>query len=264
MHWRSPFASKWTRTALENITPDNPQTDSLGGKGMNLGAESLFTSLLWTGNKSTEANLDTQQQNLHKGENTPPSLMPSSSSSPPCKLLTGVMGTTLETCTCGARDRALPFARQLTETLQEPRAGSTHHPEPAAPWAQSATEQAPGGPRYLRAKAGISLQPDTRKGRIWLGWVLWPYREAVACRQRAGRKRVKHKGWGSPPCVGWSRRGGGAARSLPGFPAFPACLNKGGLSAASCWDATGCFPGWYPEWVWIKRSFKKTLNKYQR
>lgn len=54
---------------------------------------------------------------------------------------------------------------------------------------------------------------DTSEPRLKMSWL---YREAVACRQRAGRARVKCKRWSSNHCVGWSRKAGGAAaRSLP-------------------------------------------------
>lgn len=62
-------------------------------------------------------------------ENTPHSLIPSFSSSPQHTNYYWCDGG--PHCTVGPRDRALPFARQLNETLQEPRAGM-HSPPTAS------------------------------------------------------------------------------------------------------------------------------------
>lgn len=76
---------------------------------------------------------------------------------------TGVMETTLETCTCGASDRGLPFAQQLTETLQDPRAGTHPWPSTLGPVCQGTSTWRSKIPlsKYRR-----SLQTDARKGSI--------------------------------------------------------------------------------------------------
>lgn len=211
-------------------------------------------SLLWTGNEFTGANLDTQQWKLYKGENTPPSLVPSSSSPPSVRTGTGVMGTALETCTCGARDGALPFARQLTEILQEPRAGhssptalgpicrgtSTWRPQiplsqgrkkPAA-WCKEGKNLV--GTSVTALQGGCGLQAEGRKEE----------REAQEMEQPTLRG-LKQKGW-------WSGE-------------EPACLPEQG------WAVSSLLLGCYRVLSWVvsrtglnKAKFKKTLNRYQR
>lgn len=180
MSWISPSASKWTRAALENSTPDNPQTDSLGRKWM-----------CWVTFHFLCCEQVTNPQKLiwilssKSCENTPPSLMPSSSSPQHtnCYWCDGRPHWKLSIL-----DRALSFARQLNETLQEARAGMH-----SSPTASSALDPIWFGISTWRPK--VPLSQGWKKSAAWhkkeknlVGMCTMALLESVSSSQRAWRE----------------------------------------------------------------------------